>query len=77
MLQQNKGWGKNVIVMYTCKGNLIPLLYSGKKKSMADFHPLIHEYIKRVLGPDLYWEEKSKLKHLLSLFHTQQTISMC
>jgi len=32
MLQQNKGWGKNVIVMYTCKDNLTPLLYSGKKK---------------------------------------------
>ena len=32
MLQQNKGWGKNVIVMYTCKDNLIPLLYSGKIK---------------------------------------------
>ena len=27
----NKGWGENVIVMYTCKNNLIPLLYSGKK----------------------------------------------
>jgi len=25
-------WGKNVIVMYTCKDNLTPLLYSGKKK---------------------------------------------
>ena len=23
---------KNVIVMYTCKDNLIPLLYSGKRK---------------------------------------------
>ena len=32
MLQQNKGWGKNVNVMYTCKDNLIPLLYSGKIK---------------------------------------------
>ena len=32
MLQQNKGWGKNVIVMYTCKDNLTPLLYSGKIK---------------------------------------------
>ena len=32
MLEQNKGWGKNVIVMFTCKDNLIPLLYSGKKK---------------------------------------------
>ena len=32
MLQQKKGWGKNVIVMYTCKYNLIPLLYSGKIK---------------------------------------------
>ena len=31
MLQQNKG-GENVIVMYTCKDNLIPLLYSGKIK---------------------------------------------
>ena len=31
MLQQNKGWGeKNV--MYTCKDNLIPFLYSGKIK---------------------------------------------
>jgi len=29
MLQQKKGWGKNV--MYTCKDNLTPLLYSGKK----------------------------------------------
>ena len=27
-----KGWGKNVIVMYTCKDNLTPLLYSGKIK---------------------------------------------
>ena len=33
MLQQNKGWGKNVIVTYTCKDNLIPLLYSGKIKN--------------------------------------------
>ena len=32
MLQQNKGWGKNVIVMYTGKDNLIPLLYSRKIK---------------------------------------------
>jgi len=32
MLQQKKGWGKNVIVMYTCKDDLTPLLYSGKKK---------------------------------------------
>ena len=32
MLQQNKGWGKNVIVMYTYKDNLTPLLYSGEKK---------------------------------------------
>ena len=32
MLQQKKGWGKNVIVMYTCKDNLTPLLYSGKIK---------------------------------------------
>ena len=32
MLQQKKGWGKNVIVMYTCKDNLTPLLYSGEKK---------------------------------------------
>ena len=30
MLQQKKGWGKNVIVMYTSKDNLTPLLYSGK-----------------------------------------------
>ena len=30
MLQQKKGGEKNVIVMYTCKDNLIPLLYSGK-----------------------------------------------
>ena len=33
MLQQKKGWGKNVIVMYTCKDNLTPLLYSGKIKT--------------------------------------------
>ena len=32
MLQQNKGWGENVIVMYTWKDNLTPLLYSGKIK---------------------------------------------
>ena len=32
MLQQKKGWGKNIIVMYTCKDNLTPLLYSGKIK---------------------------------------------
>ena len=32
MLQQNRGWGKNVNVMYTCKDNLILLLYSGKIK---------------------------------------------
>ena len=30
--QQKKGWGKNIIVMYKCKDNLIPLLYSGEKK---------------------------------------------
>ena len=34
MLQQKKGWGKNVIVMYTCKDNLTPLLYSGKIKKI-------------------------------------------
>ena len=27
-------WGKNVIVMYTCKDNLTPLLYSGKIKKL-------------------------------------------
>ena len=32
MLQQKKGWGKTVTEMYTCKDNLTPLLYSGKKK---------------------------------------------
>ena len=32
MLQQKKGWGENVIVMYTCKDNLTPLLFSGKIK---------------------------------------------
>ena len=32
MLQQHKGWGENVIVMYTCKDNLTTLLYSGKIK---------------------------------------------
>ena len=32
MLQQKKGWGENAIVMYTCKDNLTPLLYSGKIK---------------------------------------------
>ena len=26
-MPQNKGWGK----MYTCKSNLVPILYSGKK----------------------------------------------
>jgi len=37
MLQQKKGWGKNVIVMYTYKDNLTPLLYSGKiKKKKKD-----------------------------------------
>ena len=30
MSNRTKGGGKNVIVMYTCKDNLIPLLYSGK-----------------------------------------------
>ena len=29
---RRKGGGKNVIVMYTCKDNLTPLLYSGKIK---------------------------------------------
>jgi len=29
---RTKGGGKNVIVMYTYKDNLTPLLYSGKKK---------------------------------------------
>ena len=29
---RTKAGGKNVIVMYTCKDNLIPLLYSGKIK---------------------------------------------
>ena len=32
MLQQKKGEGKNIIVMYRSKDNLTPLLYSGKKK---------------------------------------------
>ena len=30
---RRKGGGKNVIVMYTCKDNLTPLLYSGKIKN--------------------------------------------
>ena len=29
---RTKGEGKNIIVMYTCKDNLTPLLYSGKIK---------------------------------------------
>ena len=29
--------GKNVIVMYKCKDNLIPLLYSGKKKLLDGY----------------------------------------
>ena len=29
---RTKGGGKNVIVMYTCRDNLTPLLYSGKIK---------------------------------------------
>ena len=29
---RRKGGGKTVIVMYTCKDNLTPLLYSGKIK---------------------------------------------
>ena len=40
MLQQNKGWEKNV--MYTCKDNLIPLLYGGKiklKKKSVNTNP--------------------------------------
>ena len=32
MFQKKKGGGKNVIVMKTCKDNLTPLLYNGKKK---------------------------------------------
>ena len=39
MLQQKKGWGKNVIVMYTCKDNLTPLLYSGKIKKLKKNTP--------------------------------------
>ena len=35
---RTKGGGKNVIVMYTCKDNLIPLLYSGGKKCAAYVH---------------------------------------
>ena len=34
MLQQNKGWGKNVIVMCTCKDNLTPLMYSENIKKI-------------------------------------------
>ena len=39
---RTKGGGKNVIVMYTCKDNLIPLLYSGKikKKKERNFKKL-------------------------------------
>ena len=40
MLQQKKGWGKNVIVMYTCKDNLTPWLYSGKIKKIKKKTPL-------------------------------------
>jgi len=38
MFQQNKGWGQYVIVIYTCKDNLIPLLYSGKIKKKKKTH---------------------------------------
>ena len=31
---RRKGGGKTVIVMYTCKDNLTPLLYSGKIKKI-------------------------------------------
>ena len=31
---RRKGGGKNIIVMYTCKDNLTPLLYSGKIKKI-------------------------------------------
>jgi len=33
---RTKGGGKNVIVMYTCKDNLTPLLYSGKIKKKKE-----------------------------------------
>ena len=36
MLQQNKGWGKNVMVMYTSKDNLIPLAVQWEKKKNKD-----------------------------------------
>ena len=46
MLQQKKMWWKNVIVMYTCKDNLIPLLYSGKiKKKMLSISMCILEFL--------------------------------
>ena len=45
MLQQNKGWGKNVIVMYTCKDNLIPLLYSGKIKKKKIGVPVMAQWL--------------------------------
>ena len=34
MCNRTKGGGKNVMVMYTGKDNLTPLLYSGKIKKL-------------------------------------------
>ena len=60
MLQQKKGWGKNVIVMYTCKDNLTPLLYSGKIKKIIvcafgvkSKTPLCMEYYSAIKKNDL------------------------
>jgi len=53
---RRKGGGKNVIVMYTCKDNLTPLLYSGKIKKYIKKKIVLDDYahlfgISKVVSP--------------------------
>ena len=48
---RRKGGGKTVIVMYTCKDNLTPLLYSGKiKKKKRKKEKCYREFLSWLTG---------------------------
>ena len=67
MLQQKKGWGKNVIVMYTCKDNLTPLLYSGKiKKNYKKKYLIRMMEGENLILSEVSQKEKDKY-HMISL----------
>ena len=65
---RTKGGEKNVIVMYTCKDNLIPLLYSGKikikkkKKRKKKKIKQVYIIIITLVPVDIWYIPKTKMK---------------